>query len=71
MLYGFHLLLKERAFFIPKTDKLTEQFGAELGRYEMIQKTRAMLANHLQSLEEKNGVTKKLKDALERVAGAS
>ena len=40
--------------------------GAYLGSYEMIQKTRTMLANHVQSLEEKSGVTRKLKDSLER-----
>jgi transposase len=32
----------------------------------MIQKTRTMLSNHLQSLEEKSGVAKKLKDSLEK-----
>jgi len=43
--------------------------GAELGSYEMIQKIRTMLSNHLQSLEYKSGVTKKLKDSLERELG--
>src|SRR5450830_1037228 len=47
----------------------TREQGAELGSYEMIQKTRTMLSNHLQSLEYKSGVTKKLKDSLERELG--
>ncbi len=66
MLYSFHLLLKEREFSIPAIDEIAEQLGAELGSYEMIQKTRAMLSNHLQSLEYKSGVTRKLKDSLEK-----
>jgi len=32
----------------------------------MIQKTRTMLSNHLQSLEYKSGVTRKLKESLEK-----
>jgi len=40
MLYSFHLLLKEREFSIPEIDEIVEQLGAELGSYEMIQKTR-------------------------------
>src|SRR5664280_3602262 len=43
--------------------------GAYLGSYEMIQKTRIMLSNHVQSLEEKSGVTRKLKDSLEKELG--
>jgi len=66
MLYSFRLLLKEREFSIPKTDEIAEQLGAYLGSYEMIQKTRTMLSNHLQSLEYKSGVTRKLKDSLEK-----
>ena len=66
MLYSFHLLLKESEFSIPKTDEIAEQLGAELGSYEMIQKTRTMLSHHLQSLEYKSGVTRKLKESLEK-----
>ena len=40
MLYSFHLLLKESEFSIPEVDEVAEQLGAELGSYEMIQKTR-------------------------------
>lgn len=69
MLYSFHLLLKESEFSITKMDEIAEQLGAELGSYEMIQKTRTMLSNHLQSLEYKSGVTRKLKDSLERELG--
>ena len=47
-------------------DERAEQLGAELGSYEMIQKTRTMLSNHLQSLEYKSGVTRKLKESLEK-----
>jgi transposase len=66
MLYSFHLLLKESEFSITKMDEIAEQLGVYLGSYEIIQKTRTMLSNHLQSLEYKSGVTKKLKDSLER-----
>jgi len=66
MLYSFHLLLKESEFSIPAMDEIAEQLGAELGSYEMIQKTRTMLSNHVQSLEEKSGVTRKLKESLEK-----
>jgi transposase len=69
MLYSFHLLLKESEFSIPKMDEIAEQLGAYLGSYEMIQKTRTMLSNHLQSLEYKSGVTRKLKDSLEKELG--
>jgi len=66
MLYSFHLLLKESEFSITKMDESAEQLGAYLGSYEMIQKTRTMLSNHLQSLEYKSGVTRKLKESLEK-----
>jgi transposase len=69
MLYTFHALLTEEDFRIPEMDERAEQLGAYLGSYEMIQKTRTMLSNHLQSLEYKSGVTKKLKDSLERELG--
>src|SRR5450830_941608 len=66
MLSTFHALLTEEDFRIPEIDESAEQLGAELGSYEMIQKTRTMLSNHLQSLEYKSGVTRKLKDSLEK-----
>jgi len=66
MLSTFHALLTEEDFGVPGVDEMAEQLGAELGSYEMIQKTRTMLSNHLQSLEYKSGVTKKLKDSLEK-----
>jgi len=66
MLSAFHALLTEEDFRVPEINERAEQLGAELGSYEMIQKTRTMLSNHLQSLEEKSGVTRKLKDSLER-----
>jgi transposase len=66
MLSTFHALLTEEDFGVPEVDEMAEQLGAELGSYEMIQKTRTMLANHVQSLEYKSGVTRKLKDSLER-----
>jgi transposase len=69
MLSTFHALLTEEDFRIPEIDEITEQLGAYLGSYEIIQKTRTMLSNHLQSLEYKSGVTKKLKDSLERELG--
>jgi len=69
MLSTFHALLTEEDFRIPAMDERAEQLGAELGSYEMIQKTRTMLSNHLQSLEYKSGVAKKLKDSLEKELG--
>jgi transposase len=69
MLYSFHLLLKESEFSITKMDEVAEQLGVSLGSYEMIQKTRTMLSNHVQSLEYKSGVTRKLKDSLEKELG--
>ena len=70
MLSTFHALLTEEDFSIPEIDEMAEQLGAELGSYEIIQKTRTMLSNHLQSLEYKSGVTRKLKDSLERDLGS-
>jgi transposase len=69
MLSTFHVLLTEEDFRIPEMDERAEQLGAFIGSYEMIQKTRTMLSNHVQSLEEKSGVTKKLKDSLEKELG--
>ena len=69
MLYTFHALLTEEDFCIPEMDEIAEQLGAYLGSYEIIQKTRTMLSNHVQSLEEKSGVTKKLKESLEKELG--
>ena len=66
MLYSFHLLLKESEFSITKMDERAEQLGAYLGSYEIIQKTRTMLSNHVYSLEYKSGVTRKLKESLEK-----
>jgi len=69
MLSTFHALLTEEDFRIPEIDEIAEQLGAELGSYEIIQKTRTMLSNHVQSLEYKSGVTKKLKESLEKELG--
>jgi transposase len=69
MLSIFHVLLTEEDFCIPAMDERAEQLGAYLGSYEMIQKTRTMLANHVHSLEYKSGVTKKLKESLEKELG--
>jgi len=69
MLSTFHALLTEEDFRIPEMDESAEQLGAELGSYEIIQKTRTRLANHVQSLEYKSGVTRKLKDSLGRELG--
>src|SRR5450756_305858 len=66
MLSPFHALLTEEDFGVPEVDEMAEQLGAYLGSYEMIQKTRTMLSNHVQSLEEKSGVTRKLKESLEK-----
>ena len=69
MLSTFHALLAEEDFCIPAMDERAEQLGAFIGSYEIIQKTRTMLSNHLQSLEYKSGVTKKLKESLEKELG--
>lgn len=69
MLYTFHALLTEEDFGVPEIDEMAEQLGAYLGSYEMIQKTRTMLANHVQSLEYKSGATRKLKDSREKELG--
>jgi len=55
MLYSFHLLLKESEFSIPAMDEVAEQLGAYRGSYEMIQKTRTMLSNHVQLWRRKAG----------------
>jgi transposase len=69
MLSTFHALLMEEDFCIPEIDESAEQLGTCLGSYEIIQKTRTMLSNHVHSLEYKSGVTKKLKDSLEKELG--
>ncbi|RIE16284.1 IS110 family transposase [Candidatus Cryosericum septentrionale] len=69
MLSAFHALLAEEDFCIPAMDERAEQLGAYLGSYEIIQKTRTMLSNHVHALEEKSGVTRKLKDSLEKELG--
>jgi transposase len=69
MLTTFHALLTEEDFRIPEVDERAEQLGAFIGSYEIIQKTRTMLSNHVHALEEKSGVTRKLKDSLERELG--
>jgi len=66
MLSTFHVLLTEEDFRIPEMDEITEQLGAFIGSYEIIQKTRTMLSNHVHSLEYKSGVTRKLKESLEK-----
>jgi len=69
MLYTFHALLTEEDFGVPEIDEIAEQLGAYLGSYEMIQKTRTMLANHVHSLEYRSGATKRLKESLEKELG--
>jgi len=69
MLYTFYALLTEGDFRIPEMDEITEQLGAFIGSYEIIQKTRTMLSNHVHALEYKSGVTKKLKESLEKELG--
>ena len=66
MLYSFHALLTEEDFCMPEMDEIAEQLGAYLGSYEVIQKTRTMLSNHVHALEYKSGVTRKLKESLEK-----
>lgn len=66
MLYKFHLLLKEGDLSIPGIDKTTEQLGSFIGSYEIIQKTRTMLSNHLHSMEYKSGVDTKLKESIKK-----
>jgi transposase len=66
MLYRFHLLLKEEELSIPEIDKITEQLGSFIGSYEIIQKTRTMLSNHLHSMEYKSGVDTKLKESIKK-----
>jgi transposase len=66
MLCTFSTLLTEKDFCIPEMDEMADQLGAYLGSYEMIQKTSTMLSNHVQSLEYKSSVTRKLKESLEK-----
>jgi len=66
MLYKFHVLLKEEDFRIPEIDKVAEQLGAYVSSYRIIQKTRTMLSNHLQSREYENGIDPKLKESIKK-----
>jgi transposase len=66
MLYRFHVLLKEGDLSIPGIDEITEQLGSFIGSYEIIQKTRTMLSNHLHSMEYKSGVDTKLKESIKK-----
>jgi len=66
MLYRFHLLLKESELFIPEIDKTTEQLGSFIHSYEIIQKTRTMLSNHLHSMEYKSGADTKIKESIKK-----
>ncbi len=66
MLYRFHVLLKEGDLSIPGIDEITEQLGSFIGSYEIIQKTRTMLSNHLHSMEYRSGVDTKLKESIKK-----
>ena len=66
MLYRFHVLLKEGDLSIPGIDEITEQLGSFIHSYEIIQKTRTMLSNHLHSMEYKSGVDTKLKESIKK-----
>ena len=66
MLYSFSLLLKEHNFHVPVIDEVVEELGTLLHTYEMVQKTRTMLSNHLTSMKYKNGSVKIPKDAVEK-----
>jgi len=68
MLYSFSLLLKEHNFHVPVIDEVVEKLGTLLHSYEMVQKTRTMLSNHLTSMKYKNGSVKIPKDAIEKEA---
>ncbi len=61
MLYRFHVLLNKEEFSIPVIDKVKEQLGAFIHSYEIIQKMRTMLSNHLSSMEYRSGVNSNLK----------
>jgi len=66
MLYRFHLLLKEEDLNIPEIDETTEQLGSYIVSYEIIQKARIMLSNHLYSKEYVHGVDSKLKESIKK-----
>ena len=66
MLYSFSLLLKEDNFYVPVIDEVVEELGSLLHTYEMIQKTRVMLSNHLTSMKYKSGAIKIPKDSVEK-----
>jgi len=66
MLYSFHLLLKKEDLNIPEIDETTEQLGPFIHSYEIIQKTRTMLSNHLHAMEYKSGIDTKLKESIKK-----
>ena len=52
MLYKFHVLLREEDFRIPEIEKVTEQLGAYISSYKIIQKTTYMLlTNNFKSIK--------------------
>ena len=66
MLYSFSLLLKESNFHVPVIDEVVEELGTLLHTYEMVQKTRTMLSNHLTSMKYKSVDVKIPQDAVEK-----
>ena len=66
MLYNFHLLLKKEDLNIPEIDETTEQLGSFIGSYEILQKTRTILSNHLHSMEYKSGIDTELKESIKK-----
>lgn len=68
MLYRFRLLLKEEDLNIPEIDETTEQLGSYIVSYDIIQKARIMLSNHLYSKEYVQGVDSKLKESIKKEA---
>ena len=65
ILYKFHVLLNEEEFLVPVIDRIKEQLGAFIHSYEIIQKTRTMLSNHLNSMEYRSEAISKLKRMIE------
>ncbi len=66
MLYSFSLLLKEHNFHVPVIDEVVEELGTLLHTYEMVQKTRTMLSNHLTSMKYKSVTLTTLESSVER-----
>ena len=66
MLYSFSLLLKEHNFHIPVIDEVVEELSTLLHTYEMVQKTRTMLSNHLTYMKYKSADVKIPQDAVEK-----